>query len=79
MDFSTLLQKAFVEGFSNAELTIPAMMLSIVIAALLAIYEFYIYRIVNRNMFYSRNYNLSLIETGQAAVYGTAKELDMIE
>lgn len=61
MDFSTLLQKAFVEGFSNADLTIPAMMLSIVIAALLAIYEFYIYRIVNRNMFYSRNFNLSLI------------------
>ena len=61
MDLSTLLQKAFVEGFSNTELTIPAMLLSILFAALLAIYEFFIYRGVNRKTFYNRSFNLSLI------------------
>ena len=61
MDLSTLLQKAFTEGFSGASLTVPAILLSIAFAALLAVYEFFIYRIVNRNTFYSRSFNLSLI------------------
>lgn len=61
MDLSTLLQKAFVEGFSNSELTIPAMLLSVLFAALLATYEFFIYRGLNRKTFYNRSFNLSLI------------------
>lgn len=61
MDLLTLLQKAFTEGFSGASLTVPAILLSIGFAALLAVYEFFIYRIVNRNTFYNRNFNLSLI------------------
>ena len=61
MDLSTILQKALVEGFSNSELTIPAMLLSVLLAAALAVYEFFIYRAVNRKTFYNRNFNLSLI------------------
>ena len=61
MDLSTLLQKAFTEGFSGASLTIPAILLSIGFAALLSVYEFFIYRTVNRSTFYSRSFNLSLI------------------
>ena len=61
MDLSTLLQKAFTEGFSGTALTVPAILLGIGFAALLSVYEFFIYRTVNRNAFYSRNFNLSLI------------------
>ena len=61
MDLSKLLQQTLTSGFSGTELTVPAIILSIAAAAGLAIYEYYIYRGVNRGAFYSRSFNLSLI------------------
>ena len=61
MQISDMLRKGFLDGFSNSELTIPNMILSILCAAALGLFIFLLYRIINRGAFYSRTFNLSLI------------------
>ena len=60
MTFNDIFKKSFLEGFSNG-LDIKTIVMGFAITTVLALYIFLIYRLVTRNTFYSKTFNLSLI------------------
>lgn len=56
-----LIKKVLFEGFSGTTLDIETIGLCMTITVLIAAYIFGVYRVLNRNSFYNRNFNLSLI------------------
>ena len=60
MNFGDIFNKAFVEGFSNADLGFTEMALVFGLAAALGSYIFLVYRFVCRQAFYSKQFNVSL-------------------
>ncbi len=56
-----LIMKSFLEGYATSELNTGTMFICMGIASAVGCYIFLIYRLVNRNSFYSRNFNMSLI------------------
>ncbi len=56
-----LLMKSFLEGYATSELNVGTMFLCMGISAAIGLYIFLIYKLVNKNSFYNRNFNISLI------------------
>lgn len=61
MGLYDLMRKSFMEGYASTNLTIETMILCILCATILATYVFIVYKRINKNSFYNRNFNLSLI------------------
>lgn len=59
--FSTIFKKSFLEGFASTDINVVSLIMSLSIAAVLAMYIFFTYRIMVRKNFYSKNFNLSLV------------------
>ena len=62
MSLRELLEKALLEGFATSEIHIETMFVCIGLTAAIALYIFLVYRLMNRNTFYNRNFNISLVE-----------------
>lgn len=62
MGLRELLERALLEGYATSELNIGTMFLCIGITALIALYIFFVYRMMNKNSFYNRSFSLSLVE-----------------
>ena len=62
MGLRELLERALLEGYATSELNIGTMFLCIGITALIALYIFFVYRMMNKNSFYNRGFSLSLVE-----------------
>ena len=62
MDIKEIIEKAFLEGYATSDLNITTMFLCIGFTAIIGLYIYIVYRMVNRNSFYNRNFNMSLIE-----------------
>ena len=60
MSFRDIFKKSFLEGFASAEITTSTVVVALGIACALALYIFFVYRIVTRKTFYSKNFNISL-------------------
>lgn len=60
MNFGDIFQKAFIEGFSNADLGLMEKLLIFGLAATFGAYLFMVYRFVTKQVFYSRQFNVSL-------------------
>ena len=60
MTFSDIFKKSFLEGYVNVELSAFTIAVSLLITALLAVYIFFVYRVVTRKTFYSKNFNIAL-------------------
>ena len=60
MSFKDIFKNSFLSGFSNG-VDVKAILISFSITIILALYIFFIYRLVTRNTFYSKTFNLSLI------------------
>ena len=60
MSFKDIFKKSFLEGFASAEITTATIVVALGIACALALYIFFVYRIVTRKTFYSKNFNISL-------------------
>ena len=60
MSFKDIFKKSFLEGFSSAEITTPTIVVALGIACVLALYIFFVYRIVTRKTFYSKSFNITL-------------------
>jgi len=58
--FKTIFKKSFLEGFSNYEIGETTIVLTLVFTALIALYIFFVYRIITRKSFYSKTFNISL-------------------
>ena len=61
MTFNNLLQKTLMEGFATSEIQIGTIFFCLLFTTAIALYIFFIYKAINRNSFYNRNFNLSLI------------------
>ena len=60
MSFKDIFKKSFLEGFSSAEITTPTIVVALGIACALALDSFFVYRVVTRKTFYSKNFNITL-------------------
>ena len=60
MSFKDIFKKSFLEGFASAEITTPTVIVALGIACVLALYIFFVYRVVTRKTFYSKNFNITL-------------------
>nr|WP_297864233.1 DUF4956 domain-containing protein [uncultured Acetatifactor sp.] len=61
MSIQDVIKKSFLKGFQNTNLLIRDVAILMVMAAVLGIYIYFIYRIVTANTFYSKSFNTSLI------------------
>lgn len=61
MSFIDIFKKSFLEGYASVRIDVAQIVICMVITVLVASYIFLIYRAVNKNAFYNRNFNLSLI------------------
>jgi len=60
MSFRDIFKKSFLEGYASAEITTFTIVVALGIACLLALYIFFVYRVVTRKTFYSKNFNITL-------------------
>ena len=60
MSFKDIFKKSFLEGYSSAEITTPTIVIALGIACVLALYIFFVYRVVTRKTFYSKSFNITL-------------------
>ena len=61
MSFIDIFKKSFLEGYASVRIDVAQIVICMVITVLIASYIFLIYKTVNKNAFYNRNFNLSLI------------------
>ena len=60
MSFKDIFKKSFLEGYASAEITTPTIVVALGIACVLALYIFFVYRVVTRKTFYSKGFNITL-------------------
>lgn len=58
--FKDIFKKSFLEGYASTEITTSTVIVALAIACVLALYIFFVYRVVTRKTFYSKNFNISL-------------------
>ena len=58
--FKDIFKKSFLEGFAASEITTITVVAALGIACALALYIFFVYRVVTRKTFYSKNFNITL-------------------
>jgi len=60
MTFKDIFKKSFLEGYASTEITTLTIVTALGIACLLALYIFFVYRVVTRKTFYSKSFNITL-------------------
>ncbi|MDO5401561.1 MAG: DUF4956 domain-containing protein [Eubacteriales bacterium] len=58
--FKDIFKKSFLEGYASSEITTSTIIVALAIACALALYIFFVYRVMTRKTFYSKNFNISL-------------------
>lgn len=61
MNGENMIKKVLLDGFGGQTLDIATIAVCMIVTVLVAAYIFSVYRVINRNSFYNRNFNLSLI------------------
>lgn len=61
MSYVDIFKKSFLEGYASSVLSVKSILICMVITLLIATYIFILYRLINRNSFYNKNFNLSLL------------------
>ena len=62
MGLKELLERALLEGYAVSELNTGTMFVCIGLTALIALYIYFVYSMMNKNSFYNRSFALSLVE-----------------
>ena len=60
MTFSDIFKKTFLEGFTAVDINVYTAAAAMAITCVLALYIFFVYRILTRKTFYSKTFNISL-------------------
>lgn len=60
MTFSDIFKKSFLEGYANTDISTYTVLISLLITCFLALYIFFVYRLVTRKTFYSKNFDIAL-------------------
>lgn len=61
MEFIDTIKKAFLEGYATSDIGISTIFICIFCTILISAYIFMVYKKINKNAFYNRGFNLSLI------------------
>lgn len=60
MSFTDIFKKSFLQGYTTGNFSMKEIIVCICLTILVAAYIFLVYRLVNRNEFYNKNFNISL-------------------
>lgn len=60
MSFNDIFKKSFLEGWASTEISPVATIATMIVTAFLALYIFFVYRIITKKTFYSKSFNISL-------------------
>ncbi|MDE7432494.1 MAG: DUF4956 domain-containing protein [Lachnospiraceae bacterium] len=60
MNYIDIFKKSFLEGYASANLTVKSILVCMLVTILIAAYIFMVYRLLTRNSFYNKNFNMSL-------------------
>lgn len=60
MGFSDIFKKSFINGFYNMDMSLSAILLSLAVVCLIALYIFFAYRFLSRRTFYNKNFGIAL-------------------
>ena len=60
MSIEDILKDSIVEGYASSTLSVKSIIVCMVITFLITIYIFILYRVINRQAFYNKNFNISL-------------------
>lgn len=60
MNYLDVIKKSFFEGYASSSLSVKTIMICMLITILISAYIFILYRIINRQSFYNKNFNISL-------------------
>lgn len=60
MNYIDIFKKSFLEGYASTNLTVKSICACMLITILISAYIFMVYRLLNRNAFYNKNFNMSL-------------------
>lgn len=61
MGFSDVLKQSFLDGMLSAGITTTTAVFAVFAAGLFGLYLYFVYRLVSRKSFYSKNFNISLV------------------
>lgn len=60
MNLIDIFKKSFLEGYASTNLTVKSIIICMLVTIVISAYIFAVYRLVNRNTFYNKNFNMSL-------------------
>lgn len=60
MSFKDIIKKSVLEGFSGADITTPQILVVLGITFAIAIYIYFVYKLLTDNSFYDKNFNISM-------------------
>lgn len=61
MKFGDIIKKSFLNNFTVTDITTSQIVLVLGVTLIIALYIFFIYRILNRKNFYNKNFNISIV------------------
>lgn len=61
MSFTDIFKKSFLSGYAQSELSAESVLICMGVTLLIAVYIFAFYRMINRNAFYNKGFNISLV------------------
>lgn len=61
MSYKDVFQRSFLEGYASSSLSIELILVCMLITTVIAVYIFALYRLINRQSFYNKNFNISLL------------------
>lgn len=60
MNYVDIFKKSFLEGYASTSLTVKSIFVCMLVTVVISAYIFAVYRLINRNTFYNKNFNMSL-------------------
>lgn len=60
MNYSDIIKKSVLEGFSYADFSTTKMAVTLGLTFLIAVYIFFVYRFITRGTFYNKNFNITM-------------------
>lgn len=61
MSFADIFKKSFLSGYAQTELSAESVLICMGVTLLIAVYIFAFYRIINKDAFYNKGFNISLV------------------
>ena len=56
-----IFKRSFLEGYASVDITVESVILALTVTFFIGIYIFFVYRVLTRKTFYSKNFNISLV------------------